>query len=171
MDLQIFQTINDFAGKWPWLDKVGIFVASGMAYVLFAVLVALWFLRKEHRRMVLMSILSAVIARGIFVEIIRAFYHRARPISVDAVHQLVTNDAWAFPSGHASFFFAIATSVFIYNTKLGYLFYIFAALMGVARIFIGVHWPTDIIVGASLGMLVAIGLHSIATFRRGDRSV
>ena len=156
MDLQIFQTINDFAGKWPWLDQVGIFVASGMAYVLFAVLVALWFLRKEHRRMVLVSILSAVIARGVFVEIIRAFYHRARPISVDAVHQLVTNDAWAFPSGHAAFFFALATGVFLYNKKLGTIYYFFAALMGLARIFIGVHWPTDILVGAALGMLTAL---------------
>ena len=62
MDLQIFQAINNFAGRWGWLDQLGIFLASGMAYVLVAVLVALWFLRKEHRRMVLVSIVSAVIA-------------------------------------------------------------------------------------------------------------
>ncbi|MEK7583437.1 MAG: phosphatase PAP2 family protein [Patescibacteria group bacterium] len=158
MDLTIFQAINNFAGRWEWLDQLGIFLASGMAYVLVAVLVALWFLRKEQRRMVLVSIVSAVIARGVFVAIIRALYHRARPISVDAVHQLVTNDAWAFPSGHASFFFALATGVFLYNKKLGSVFYIFAALMGLARIFVGVHWPTDILVGAALGMLTALGV-------------
>ena len=90
--------------------------------------------------------------------IIRALYHRVRPISVDAVHQLVTNDAWAFPSGHAAFFFALATGVLLYNKKLGTLYYIFAALMGLARIFIGVHWPTDILFGAALGMLTALGV-------------
>ena len=158
MDLQIFQLINGFAGKWPWLDQLGIFLASGMAYVLVAVLILLFIFRKQHRRMVLISLVSAAIARCVFVAIIRALYHRARPISVDAVHQLVTNDAWAFPSGHASFFFALATGVFLYHKKLGVVYYVFAALMGLARIFIGVHWPTDILVGAALGMFTALGV-------------
>ncbi len=158
MDLQIFQLINDFAGRWPWLDQIGIFVASGMGYVLVAVLVALWFLRKEHRRMIVLSLVSAAIARGVFVTIIRFLYHRARPVPVEALHRLVVNTEWSFPSGHAAFFFALATGIFLYNKKLGVVYYVLAALMGIARIFIGVHWPTDILVGAALGMLTALGV-------------
>ena len=108
--------------------------------------------------MVVVSLISAAIARGIFVEIIRHLYHRVRPVPVEALHRLVVNTEWSFPSGHASFFFALATGVFLYNKKLGWLFYIGAALMGIARIFIGVHWPTDILVGAALGMLTALGV-------------
>lgn len=158
MDLGIFQSINNFAARWPWLDQVAIFLASGVGYVLVAVLAGIWIIRKRERRMVIVSILSAAIARGVLVTIIRFLYHRPRPIPVDAVHQLVINDAWAFPSGHASFFFALATGVFLYNKKLGLVFYASAALIGLARIFIGVHWPTDILVGAALGMLTALGV-------------
>ena len=162
MDLAIFQTINNLAGRWPVLDQIGIFLASNAGYLLLAYLAYRWLFPKgSDRRMVLVSILGAVFARGVLVTLIRTWYHRARPISVDAVHQLVTNDHWAFPSGHASFFFALATGVYLYNKKLGLLYYFFAILMGVSRIFIGVHWPTDILAGAILGTVVTLAVDRI----------
>lgn len=156
MDLQIFQAINNFAGRWYWLDEVGIFLATYVGVLLVAYLGYLFLFKKETRRMVWVSAISAAVARFGFVEIIRFFYHRARPIPVDAVHRLVTNTEWSFPSGHASFFFALSTGVYLYNKKLGIVFYLVSLLMGVARIFIGVHWPSDILGGAVLGILVAL---------------
>jgi len=62
-------------------------------------------------------------------------------------------DYQSFPSGHALFFFAAATAIWHYDKKLGYAFFFAAALISSARIFVGVHWPSDVIAGAALGIL------------------
>ena len=165
IDLQLFQLINDFAGRWHWLDVMGVFLAKDAAYILVAIVVLIFFFglprrvkagkRATSRRMAIVSLASAALARGVVVELIRHWYHRVRPISVDAVHQLVINDKWAFPSGHASFFFALSAGITFYNKKLGLVFFIVSLLMGVARIFVGVHWPTDIMGGILIGCICA----------------
>ncbi len=109
--------------------------------------------------MVIVALLSAGIARGILVTLIRLLYHRDRPVPVDALRRLVINTEWSFPSGHASFFFALAMGVYLYNRRWGAWLFVCAAIMGIARIFVGVHWPSDIVAGAVLGILVSLGVN------------
>ena len=154
IDLKIFEAINNFAGQYAWLDQLGIFVASSVGFVLLAIL-AYYFLFKKSYRMTMVAMTSALIARYGVVAFIRFLYQRPRPISVDGVHQLVTNEKWSFPSGHTSFFFALSTAVYFYNKKLGLLFYMVSFLMGISRIFVGVHWPTDIMGGILVGCICA----------------
>jgi undecaprenyl-diphosphatase len=52
--------------------------------------------------------------------------------------------------------------VFLYYQKAGLFFMLAALLMGFARIYVGVHWPTDIIVGAGLGILVGYSVYYVA---------
>src|SRR3990167_579734 len=122
MDLEIFQAINNFAGRWGWLDWLGVFLAKDMAYIIVGVLVILWLLKRESRRAIIIAFISAGIARGVFVTLIRWLYHRPRPILVTDVHALVVNHEWSFPSGHASFFFALAMGIYLYNKKAGMWF-------------------------------------------------
>ena len=165
MDLQIFQAINNFAGRWSWLDWLGRFFATDVAYIIVIVMVLICILYKPLRRTIFVSFVSASIARGVIVTIIRWLYHRPRPILVTDVHALVVNNEWSFPSGHASFFFALATGVFLYNRKWGIVLYIFSVLMGLARIFVGVHWPSDILAGAALGIVVGYGVFRLCSGR------
>lgn len=162
MDLEIFRAINNLAGRWLLLDQLAIFLATYAGVIMAMVVVGLLIARKEYRQMAMVALVSALISRYFFVTLIRLWYQRPRPISVDAMHQLVVNTQWAFPSGHASFFFALSTGVYLYHKKLGVVFYIVSILMGISRIFIGVHWPTDILAGVVLGILVALGVESIA---------
>lgn len=58
----------------------------------------------------------------------------------------------SFPSGHATFFFAIGTVLYMYNKKAGVVFLAGSALIGVARILAGLHWTSDIVGGALIGV-------------------
>ena len=163
MDVFIFQKINGLAYISPILDFIGIFLADYFQYFLIGILLVLFFWPKRNivrnRLMVITAAVSVVLSRLIFTEIIRYFYHRSRPYLVlETVKKLIPENAdfKSFPSGHAAIFFALAMGVYLYNKKLGIWFFIGAILMGVARIFVGVHWPTDVLAGAIIGIISAI---------------
>ncbi len=67
----------------------------------------------------------------------------------------------SFPSGHAIFVFALATGVYYYNKTLGRWLFAASVLVGVSRIFVGVHWPYDIVAGAVLGIATAWACNEI----------
>jgi len=58
--------------------------------------------------------------------------------------------------------FAVATMVFFKNRTLGTVMYMLAIMTGFGRVMAGVHWPSDIIGGAILGILVALAIHALA---------
>ncbi len=64
----------------------------------------------------------------------------------------------SFPSGHTSsaFTFAMAITMVLRKKGVAIASFIFAFLMGISRIYVGVHYPTDVIVGAVVGILYAI---------------
>ncbi len=79
-----------------------------------------------------------------------------RPFVVlKGVNSLFPETGHAFPSGHATFFMALAVSIFFFHKKAGYIFMLFALIIGIARIAGGVHFPIDILGGFVLGGLVS----------------
>lgn len=64
--------------------------------------------------------------------------------------------SWSFPSGHTSSAFASATAIFAANKKWGAGAYVFAALMGFTRIYLGVHYFSDVLAGAVVGVIYGI---------------
>jgi len=159
MNQSIFLAINNFAGRWNWLDSLMVFFAKDLRYVMILVVLvyAIW----NYRRwldMALVAIGSAIVARFGVAELIRHFYYHARPywVLTDMRLLLPRETVSSFPSGHTIFMFALATGVYKYNKKVGWWFYASAILVGFARVFAGVHWPYDIVAGAILGVLVAL---------------
>jgi len=163
MDKILFNYINQFAGKWPLLDVLGIFFAKFFGFFLIFLL-CLLFVKKPKKlwRLVLLSFVSAVIAKEVIVDTIRWFFPRHRPFVENNVNLIITREAIpSFPSGHAAFYFAIATIVYLYNKKLGILFFIGAFLISLARVFVGFHWPTDILAGAVVGIFTSFICYKI----------
>jgi len=160
MDLNFFNLIHGIAGEWQFFDWLGIFLANYFGY--FLVLTALILILKQtgwQRKIYFLSLifLSLILSRGIIAEAIKFFVARPRPFSVLSIQPLIDANGVnaSMPSGHATFYFALATAVFFLNKKMGLYFGGAAILMGIARIFVGVHWPTDILAGAVIGIASA----------------
>jgi len=71
----------------------------------------------------------------------------------------------AFPSGHAATSFAAATILTAAKPRWGPLWFLLALAVGFSRIYVGVHYPLDIVGGAVLGVVVALGLRSAVNVR------
>lgn len=160
MEHYLFNFVHQFAGRHSLLDLTGIFFAEYLPYVIGMVLVVLLLREKNWRartyQFLLMG-LSALIARGLFVEVIHFFYNKPRPFVALAFKPLTDLQfSNAFPSGHAATFFALATAVVFFNRRWAYWLFAGAVLMGVARVFVGVHWPIDILGGAAVGVVSAL---------------
>ncbi len=164
-DLYFFNLINQFAGKWQWLDLSAIFFAKYFEYILLFYL--LLFLAKNSKKywvMVKEGLLTAIFARFIIGEIIYKIWFRQRPFVNKSAHLLLPNynpQEASFPSGHALFYFALSTIIYNYNKKAGILLYIGSFLIVIARVFVGVHWPLDIIAGAILGIVTGLLLNKL----------
>ncbi len=158
MNLTLFNSIFNLTGRSRLLDLIGIFSADYSGYVLLAILAVIYW-RGRHvyeRRMVLIALCSASASR-VVAEMIRYFYHHPRPFAILPIHPLVQGEqSYSFPSGHASFFFGLSTVVSLYHPRLGLLFMITSLLMGIARVFVGVHWPADILAGLALGLMIGL---------------
>src|SRR3989338_1988996 len=156
IDLYFFNLINGFAGRWTWLDYFGIFCAEYLGYVLLFVL-ALFLLAnwKKSWKTVFFALAAGVVSRFIIGFLIRFLWFRPRPFVVENFIPLIyQNPAEAsFPSGHALFYFAISAIIYLCNKKAGILFYIASFFIVISRVFAGVHWPSDILAGAILGIL------------------
>ena len=72
----------------------------------------------------------------------------------------------SFPSGHAATSFAAATMLSFARPRWAPAFYLLALAIGFSRVYVGVHYPLDIVGGAALGVAVAIALRWLATNRR-----
>jgi undecaprenyl-diphosphatase len=157
-----FRAINDLAGNLTWLDWFMVFSAKWLGYLLIVyVLWWLWKKRSDFKKNILLTIGSAVVARLIFVELIRYFIYSPRPFMIlENVNQLFNHQMeTSFPSGHASFFFALAVGSYFINKKTGIWLLVLAGLIGFARIFSGVHWPLDIVFGVFVGWAAAYLVH------------
>ena len=166
LDIQAFFLLNTIAGQSPIIDSLIVFCANYLAYVVVISFVLLFafssYTHMEKLRILLVALASTLLARGIITESIRFFYHRPRPFITYDVHQLIAENSWSFPSGHSITFFALATVIYFYNKKWGYWFLGVAAVIAVARVVAGVHYPSDVIGGALLGAACGYGVYYIA---------
>ncbi|MBI4363537.1 MAG: phosphatase PAP2 family protein [Candidatus Doudnabacteria bacterium] len=152
MDQAIFQAVNGWIGKWVWLDAIGRFFGGDYFLYLFTAVIALLWLNQALRQRVYLALGSALIARGLVVEIIKRLAARPRPFEL--------SDAGAsFPSGHTTIYFVFAFA--FYGTKYFWPFLFLAIAGSVARVFIGVHYPFDILAGAAIGVVAVFLLKAL----------
>jgi undecaprenyl-diphosphatase len=169
MDLAIFNFINQFAEKNAFLDNLAIFFAEYLQYVvalaIFIFLLRIFIRDKQEGVKAGMVIAATVfLSRIIITEVIRHFFFRLRPFIENQATVLIDQSAKeaSMPSGHAALFFALATVVYFYNKKLGIFLFVSTFLISISRVFVGIHWPSDILAGALVGIFSGWFIYKIS---------
>ena len=165
LDRSLFFLLGDLAGRWSFFDVLVIFCADWLQYpLILALLIFLWRYREPAQKKIFTLgewITAVVLSRLVITAVIRFFYHRPRPFVAFHLNPLVFDSSWSFPSGHAAFFFALAASVYCSHKKWGQWLFFAAAVISLCRVIAGVHYPSDILGGALVGVAAAYIIHRV----------
>ncbi|MER7720353.1 phosphatase PAP2 family protein [Streptomyces flaveolus] len=172
-DVELLYDINGLAKDAPhWFDRVMEFVGEyGLLFaIVLLVLWCWWGVRRRGGADAASSVAALVwapLAAGIAVLVnvpIRGFVERPRPFKDhDGLEVLVAGkDDFSFVSDHATLVMALAVALFVANRKFGIGAIVLALFGGFARVYMGVHYPTDVIGGFALGTAVALLLSPVA---------
>ena len=105
--------------------------------------------------------LAALSLSQIVVHSLKRILSRERPYKI--IEQLNTYGInlkdYSFPSGHTAAIFSISTTIAMNIPKLSLVLFLLAIIVGISRIYLGVHYPTDVAAGLFLGLGIAFLVH------------
>ena len=161
LDEAIFLWVNGWAGKFTALDEVMRLIASDylVPVTLALILFALWFAgtdlgtRERYQIGILVAVLAVALANS-SIEVLNNFYFRDRPFLNHEVElRFYRPTDSSFPANSAAAAFAIAGSVGIFQRRLAIVIASLAALYAFSRVYVGVHYPLDVVGGAVFGLV------------------
>lgn len=172
-DVELLYDINGLAKDAPaWFDRVVEFVGEyGLLLVMVLLILGCWWrVRRrggEDAASSVAALVWAPLAAGVAVLInvpIRGFVERPRPfLDHEGLEVLVGGKTdYSFVSDHATLIMAMAVGLFVAHRKLGLVGLVVAVLGGLVRVYMGVHYPTDVVGGFALGTAVALLLSPLA---------
>lgn len=144
---------NDFLDRlMPCISFLGYW---GLLWIVITVMCLAVRKYRKLGRSLAFSMIFGFIACNI---ILKRIVQRMRPYVLNGTVKLIVppESDFSFPSGHTFFAFSAATIIFIYNKKLGALAYLAAFAIAFSRLYLYVHFPTDIIFGALFGIVIAV---------------
>ncbi|URZ00028.1 phosphatase PAP2 family protein [Clostridium felsineum] len=156
-----------FRSNRRFLDKIMIFssyLGNGGAVWL---LISAFLIAYEPYRIAGISVLLSLIVSSIVGEgIIKHYVKRIRPFKANSsINILITKPlSYSFPSGHTFSSFAAANMLHFYFNNLGIIFFILATMIAISRVYLCVHYTTDIIAGFILGITLSQILFTLINY-------
>jgi len=145
-------------------------------FILFVVLIFRKY-PKGEAMWVLGTVLFTLVFVAMFTGIVKEWVARLRPNNTEEINTLIrilkSPSGYSFFSGHASSSFSITTAFFLFlrdRFKWSWLFFIWPLLFATSRIYVGVHYPLDLLVGAGVGILFAFVFYRLYTAWRGTKN-
>ena len=172
-DIAVLTTLNTFASAWLTTGFIIITSLGSSLFVIAGVFIAsvtMWYIGRRRDALFLVFAAGGTAAINIIFKLIFA---RDRP---DIFQHLVVEDGYSFPSGHAmiSMSLALAVITLAWRTKYRWTAIIvgalYALLVGISRLYLGVHYPSDIVAGWCVSILWILTLyHVLARFSKNRR--
>ena len=164
VNLATFLHINAELNTPHWQISAATLLADGLIYLIPLVLIGLWCWGKERQRnLALKACLVALLALGINQIIILLWPH-PRPFMVGLGHSFMAHVAdSSFPSDHATVFSAIGLTLVFNSVRslIGWGILAAGVVVGWARVFLGVHFPLDMVGAAGVAWLAWVAIHPI----------
>ncbi|EOV9525794.1 undecaprenyl-diphosphatase [Bacillus cytotoxicus] len=161
MNYRIFKSINGLAGRNSSLDAFMVFISQKSRFLYILLLLIMWFRNNGCRKRILFAGISVGAALCVN-RFIQFFYFKPRPFIVHPVRLLIpAKKNSSFPSKHTVVAFALATSILLRERLFGGVMWILAILTGFSRIWLGHHYPFDIIGSAFIGSSISVAVERI----------
>mgnify|MGYP003571522005 CR=1 FL=1 len=163
MDFDILYALNNI--HTDLLDKVmiGITYLGEKGIFWIGIAIILLFFKKTRKCGIFMLISMAI---GVIIGngIIKNLVARPRPCWIDeSINLLISNPKdFSFPSGHTLASFEAAITILLHNKKWGIAAILLAICVGISRLYLFVHFPTDVLAGAILGTIIAIAVYFVS---------
>jgi undecaprenyl-diphosphatase len=159
-DTDLFILINNYTPRTPFIDgffyQLSLWFGGGWAWIMAGALT--WPFHRAWAAVLLKQITLPIWMAGLIVEgPVKKYFRRRRPF-IDIVRAVVVGKKpgnWSFPSGHSATAFAGARMLSRYAPRWRLLWYTVASLVGFSRIYLGAHYPGDVVSGSLLGVGIA----------------
>lgn len=169
---------NAIAPGWVTASMIDITALGGVTVLTMITLFAVGYLLAIGRHRTALFVGGSIAFGGIATKLLKAFFERARP---DLVPHLVPVHSLSFPSGHAMnsalVYLTLAALVARTRTDTGVRLFLMGAamvltlLIGASRVYLGVHWPSDVLAGWGVGALWAALTSLLAKYLQDDRRI
>ena len=173
LDHELFLFLNGL--HVGWLDPVMTFISSEMGWIPFYVILLYLVFKKLGWKGLLFVVIGVVVlitcSDQLSSHVFKPVFHRFRPCHDPLIQDLVhlpnghCGGQYGFISSHACNTFALASFITLimkrFYKKIGLLMFIWAALVSYSRIYMGVHFPGDVLCGAAVGMILGFGIGHI----------
>ncbi|HHV13466.1 MAG TPA: phosphatase PAP2 family protein [Clostridiales bacterium] len=119
---------------------------------------------KKYRKTGVTVILSLIVSTILVNELLKNIFCRVRPFNaIPGLDALIPEPgSYSFPSGHTTTSFAAATVIMLcLPRRYGIIGYFLAACIGFSRMYLGVHYPSDVLAGTILGILIGVGVFQL----------
>lgn len=157
-----FQVVNNFARHTGWLHPVLIgYAKDGLVWFAVLLVAGWWIARRRGQPRLMAAAVSAgiatLVAVGVNQPIVNHVAEKRPYLLMPHALLLVGRSAdFSFPSDHAVMAGAVAAGLLLVYRRLGLLALLSALLMAFARVYVGAHWPDDVLAGLILGIAVAL---------------
>ncbi len=160
-----FSDINGLAAHTRWLDPViAAFALWGGPVLLVLILGVAWWQHRDRYVPAILTGVAAVVALGVN-QLVAGLWFEQRPfVALHGVIVLLAHPADnSFPSDHAVIAGALAIGTLLFARRWGIVAVVVALLLALARVYAGMHYPIDVIVGLAIGAVVALILVGLGT--------
>lgn len=162
IDGGLYTWVTELAQRSPALLDSAVRLWSDYGLALFAVLLlaSWWRSRSSDPARTAMALCAplVVVATYLVNDVVKSAFHEQRPcqtLHVVTVEACPALGDWSFPSNHAAIAAAAATAIWLADRRLGAVAVPAALLMAASRVWIGAHYPHDVLVGLLIGALAA----------------